>query len=265
MNKEKIRISIVSYLNAKPFLYGLEKAKLSAAFKISSDIPSVCAGKLLKNEADIGLIPVAMIPYLNESHLITSYCIAADGPVSSVVLVSQVPLEKIRSILLDTESRTSVLLAKILARELWGIDPEWVAQNAQHDFARADTIPAAVIIGDKALKYKAQYPYCYDLSEAWKTLTGLPFVFAAWVSNKEIDRTVLQQLEDAFQSGTEGIAEILPVLQKEYPETDVENYLTKKIKYRLGVKETEALDLFLKKANQIATVHSGPVVPVQIK
>lgn len=265
MAQDTIRISVVSYLNAQPFMYGLEHHLSSSAFTISGDIPSVCAEKLIHNQADIGLIPVAMLPQLSEAHIFSSYCIAANGPVASVVLVSQEPLQSIKKVVLDTESRTSVTLAAILAKQFWNIQPEWIKQNKNHSFEDADHIGAAVIIGDKALKYKSYYRYCYDLSDAWKTLTGLPFVFAVWVSNKKISPDLIFQLEEALAYGVRSIPSLIPELTSRYPETDITDYLMKKIQYHFGKKEKEALQLFLEKADQLNLIVSGPVVSIKEK
>ena len=105
-----IKVSCVSYLNSQPFIYGLKNNSIINEIELSLDVPSVCAEKILSGKADIGLIPVAVIPQLKESHIISDYCIGADGKVETVLLLSDVPLEKIKSILLDYQSRTSVLL-----------------------------------------------------------------------------------------------------------------------------------------------------------
>ncbi len=265
MKSKPVKISIVSYLNAIPFKYSLEQYTSQDSFEISNDIPSVCADKLIHNQADIGLIPVAMIPMIQDAEIITSFCIAANGPVESVVLVSRVPLEKIRQVILDTESRTSVLLVKILAKGLWNIQPEWIQQQSRHHFEDIESIPAAVMIGDKALLYRSRYPYCYDLAEAWKKMTGLPFVFACWVSNKKINDNIIQELEEIFAKGTGSIDDILPGLKDKYPGTDVEDYLKQKIKYHLGEEERAALLLFLEKISTYSSADSGPVVSVKIK
>ena len=210
--QNKTRISVVSYLNARPFVFGMEHQLTEDEFIIEKDIPSTCASKLMGNQTDIGLIPVAMISSLKEAHLITSYGIVADGKVDSVVLVSNSPLTEIKKIILDQESRTSVLLAKILAKELWNIHPEWINENAESSILQEEEFNAAVIIGDRALKHKSNFTYCYDLAACWKELTGLPFVFAAWVSNKLIDDLTLQKLESSFHYGVSHREEIFPIL-----------------------------------------------------
>ena len=148
MESQRIRLSVVNYLNARPFAEGFKLLHPKIEFELSEDIPSLCAEKLEQRQVDIGLIPVAKIKDIPTSRIITSYCIAADGPVDSVVLVSHKPLEHITEITMDMESRTSVMLAKILAVEFWKIQPKWTSQGPQQDFARADTIESAVMIGD---------------------------------------------------------------------------------------------------------------------
>ena len=249
--QNKTRISVVSYLNARPFVFGMEHQLSDDEFIIEKDIPTTCALKLIENQTDIGLIPVAMISSLKEAHLITSYGIVADGKVDSVVLVSNTPLSRIRKIVLDQESRTSVLLAKVLAKELWNIHPEWINENSESSILQDDEFTAAVIIGDRALKYKSTFPYCYDLAECWKELTGLPFVFAAWVSNKLIDDSISQKLESSFHYGVTHRKEIFSLLAAEYPEFNISQYLRERILYKIDSKAQEGLQLFLKKIVEI--------------
>ncbi len=144
----KLKISVVSYLNSKPFIYGLEHSDLMNEIDLQLDIPSTCAQKLMDGIVDIGLVPVAIIPKLKEAHIISDYCIGAVGKVASVCLYSEVPLNEIKTILLDYQSRTSVTLVKVLAREHWKISPEW--QNASENFENSVSgTTAAVIIGDR--------------------------------------------------------------------------------------------------------------------
>ncbi|HTF05926.1 MAG TPA: menaquinone biosynthesis protein, partial [Bacteroidia bacterium] len=182
----------MSYLNSKPFIYGLEKLPPKDC-ELSLDIPSECARKLLSGEVEIGLVPVAVLKSMPQYHIISDYCIGAVGKVDSVKLYSEVPLEKIDEVLLDYQSRTSVALVKILAKELWKINPRW--SPAQEGFeTEISGTKAAVIIGDRTFSLpgpkdssRGKYSYEYDLSEAWFTLTGLPFVFAVWASRTKPD------------------------------------------------------------------------------
>ena len=108
------RISIVNYLNSKPFIYGLKDFQFSEATSIEEDIPSVCADKLINGKADIGLVPVAALPLIPLHTIISDYCLGADGKVGSVLLLSEVPLNEVEYVLLDYQSRTSVMLCRIL-------------------------------------------------------------------------------------------------------------------------------------------------------
>ncbi|MFN0189682.1 MAG: menaquinone biosynthetic enzyme MqnA/MqnD family protein [Bacteroidia bacterium] len=249
--QNKTRISVVSYLNARPFVYGMDHQLAKEEFIIEKDIPSSCANKLIANQTDIGLIPVAMISSLKEAHLITSYGIVADGKVDSVVLVSNTPLPQIKKIVLDQESRTSVLLAKILAKELWNIHPEWTQEDIGSSILQEEEFTAAVIIGDRALKFKTMFNYCYDLAECWKELTGLPFVFAAWVSNKLMDEHIIQKLESSFHYGVTHREELFPSLAKEYPEFNISQYLQHRILYKIDDKAREGLNVYLEKIKEI--------------
>ncbi|MFN8154461.1 MAG: menaquinone biosynthesis protein [Bacteroidia bacterium] len=260
MKEQSIRISVVSYLNSKPFLRGLNSTTDSATFMVSTDIPSVCAQKLLDDQTDIGLIPVAMIPRLKEAHIISDFCIAADGKVESVLLVSQHPLEDIRQVIMDTESRTSVMLAKILCRNHWHIQPAFISQQPGHDFSKPETIASAVIIGDKALQHRHRYNYVYDLAEAWKEYTGLPFVFAAWVSNKVIAPTRIAQLNKIFETGIQEIPQLSIELANEYPYADVQHYLQRNIRFVLSTQERKGLQLFLDQLKKFEAEESGPVI-----
>jgi chorismate dehydratase len=108
-----IRISAVSYLNTYPFIYGLERSELINECNITTDVPAICAQKLLNNEVDIGLVPVAIIPQLNSYRIISDYCIGAIGKVHTVLLLSKIPLPEIKNIYLDNESFSSVGLSII--------------------------------------------------------------------------------------------------------------------------------------------------------
>ncbi len=119
----KIRVGAVSYLNTKPLLYGIQHSPIIDKIELKIDYPSRIAAMLLNDEIDIGLVPVAIIPKLREFHINTDYCIGSDGEVASVCLFSEVPIEKIETVLLDYQSRTSVQLAKILMKEYWKINP----------------------------------------------------------------------------------------------------------------------------------------------
>lgn len=247
----KIKISAVNYLNSKPFIFGLENSELSKNIDLQLDIPSVCAEKLEEDVVDIGLVPVAVLPELEEYHFISDYCIGADGEVGSVLLLSDVPLNEIKTILLDYQSRTSVLLAQVLAEKFWKIAPQW--SDAEENFENAihGTV-AGVVIGDRTFALKSKFKYVYDLAAEWKKFTQLPFVFACWVSNKELERGFVKQFNEALRFGLRNVEEVISQNKKETGiDLDVRDYLENKISYAFDDKKKFALDLFLKYAGEI--------------
>lgn len=242
---DNIKISVVSYLNSKPFIYGIEHSEVAKNIDLQLDIPSVCARKLIEGQVDIGLIPVAVIPELKEHHIISDYCIGAIGKVSSVMLYSEVPLGSIKRILLDYQSRTSVTLVQVLAKEFWKIQPEWVPASHNYENQIRQTT-AAVIIGDRTFGLEANYPYVYDLSEEWQKFTGLPFVFACWVSNKKLPDSFISAFNTALRYGMDHRKQLIQELNRKAAyKTDVEKYLTKSISYNYDDAKKQALKRFL--------------------
>ena len=138
------------------------------------DYPARIAEQLVRDEIDMGLVPVAIIPRLNDYYINGDYCIGSNGAVASVCLFSEVPIEKIETVLLDYQSRTSVQLARVLLERYWKINPRLIdAGKDYRDHIHGTT--AGVVIGDRALEQRKLSPYIYDLGEAWKKMTGLSF------------------------------------------------------------------------------------------
>lgn len=243
---KKIRISSVSYLNSLPFVYGLEKSNISLKIELTKDIPSECWEKLSKNKVDIGLIPVAMIPKLPFSDIVSSYCIGATKNVRSVILASNSPIEKIKTIHTDTHSRTSIALAKILSKYYWEINPKWKEGKTGFE-KKLEKETAGVVIGDKVFEIEKRYKYITDLATEWNRFTNLPFVFAAWVANKKIDPLFLNQFNKAIKFGIENTLNVYDaypyasILNKE----QVNKYLTENISFNLDNLKRKGLNLFL--------------------
>jgi chorismate dehydratase len=244
--ERKIRVGAVSYLNTKPLLYGIQHSSLMDDIELKIDFPSRIAHMLLEDEIDIGLVPVAIIPRLREYHLHTRYCIGSDGPVASVCIFSEVPVEKITKLLLDYQSQTSVKLASLLIREYWKINVELI--DAGREFAEdiKDSV-AGVMIGDRALRQRIISPYHYDLGEAWKAWTGLPFVYAAWISNKSLPVDFLEKFNLA---NGEGICSLEKVIaENSFSDYDLKTYFTSNISYALTPEKISGMKLFLEKMN----------------
>lgn len=241
----KIKISVVSYLNSKPFLYGLNHSALINEIDLQLDIPSVCAQKLIDGKVDIGLIPVAVLPQLKEKYIISDYCIGAEGKVASVILYSKVPLQEIKNVLLDYQSKTSVLLVKVLAGNFWKIAPQWIPAKADYE-NDIEGSTAAVIIGDRTFELENKYPYSYDLAEEWQKFTQLPFVFACWVANKKLPDHFIHKFNEALRYGIDNRTKLIAELvgKNTYP-TDIATYLNINIKYDYDSSKEKALKLFL--------------------
>lgn len=190
----------------------------------------------------MGLVPVAIIPKMPQYYINGDYCIGSNGPVASVCLFSEVPLDRVERVLLDYQSRTSVQLAKVLLKEYWTISPELV--DAGKDFRDAiKGTTAGVVIGDRALEQRTISPFIYDLGEAWKELTSLPFVFAAWVSNKPLDPAFIEAFNAANSMGLSQIDKV--VEESPYSVFDLHDYFTKYLDYRLDDRKRIGLDRFL--------------------
>jgi chorismate dehydratase len=235
-------VGAVSYLNTKPLLYGIERSALREDLELIIDYPSRIATMLVRDEIDMGLVPVAVIPALKEYHINGEFCIGSNGNVASVCLFSECPIEKVEKVLLDYQSRTSVQLAKILLREYWKIDPELIPTSA--DFSRnIRGTTAGVVIGDRALAQRQHSTYIYDLAEGWKGLTGLPFVFAAWISNKKLAPDFISAFDEANRQGLLHIDEV--VAENPYPVFNLHDYFTKHLDYHLDEPKRQGLARFL--------------------
>ncbi len=246
--KNKIRVSAVSYLNAQPFVHGLKQSKELGRMILELDQPAECARKLINKEADIGLVPVVMIEQIPEAQIISDYCIGADGEVASVLLLSNSPMNEIHTIVMDNESRTSVKLAKLLARHYWKIEPNWIDEK-EIDLAMLNGNTAAVVIGDRALSIRDSYRYKYDLALEWKKFTGLPFVFACWVSNTAIDYDFLATFNRALKYGLDNRDELLGLLGD--VNFDLRKYLTQNIQYNLDDEKRKGMKNFLSLSKQM--------------
>jgi chorismate dehydratase len=241
LNK-RIRIGVVSYLNTKPLLYGISRSGLMDRVELIEAYPSNIAKMLLDDTIDMGLVPVAVIPQLKAPQIVSDYCIGSNGEVASVAIFSEVPMEEITTVLLDYQSRTSVNLAKILLEKYWNKQVTFIETTEDFTNSIKGTV-AGVVIGDRALEQRLHATYIYDLAEAWKNYSGLPFVFAAWVSNKNLG----EDFEDAFNMangyGLKHIAAV--VAENPFATYDLNKYYTENISYTLDAEKRKGLELFL--------------------
>ena len=251
---EKTRVSIVSYLNSKPFLYGLNKSLVANNFEMSLDIPSKIVAKLSYNLADVGLIPVAGLEDLDDYQIVSDFCIGAVGKVRTVVLVSDVPLEQIETVLMDYQSRSSVLLAKVLAKFYWEKEFNWenTCNDFQNKLIKGNT--AGVVIGDRVFDIENKYKYSYDLSEEWFKFTELPFVFAVWASTKNVSLQFQTDFNKALEFGINSISEIVEIEQNRYPNVDISDYFVKNISFIFDEEKKAGMNKFLELARKLELV-----------
>ena len=242
---EKIRVGIVNYLNTKPLLLGLRQLNSEGLIELTEEYPALVAEKLIRREIDLGLVPVAILPLIPDFSIIGSYCIATNNQVGSVCLFSEQPLENIQEVVLDYQSRTSVQLVQVLFRHHWKKEVKFVAATDEGYLQKIKGTTAGVIIGDRALLAQSHFTYCYDLGEAWKSLTGLPFVFAVWASIKPLTQDFINLFDEANGLGFSNLNEIVAENQSA-TSYDLNHYFTKNIDYRLTPQKEEAIQLFLR-------------------
>ena len=242
---DKINISAVAYTNTKPFIYGLEHSPIIDKINLSLDIPTDCARKLIDGTVDIGLIPVAAIPQVKGANVISDYCIGSDGAVNSVFVFSHKPIYNIENLMLDPQSKTSNSLAKILLRFYWNKEVEFLADET----LSADAI---VLIGDRTFDAKKDFKYAYDLGEEWKSFTGLPFIYAAWVANKKINDEFKVEFNNALRFGLDNRDKVLEDLPKNSV-FDFSDYLMNRLQFELTPDRVKALDLFLHYVEKLET------------
>ena len=249
--RDKIKVVAVSYLNTKPFLKGLENAEVKNEIELSVATPAICAEALIEGKAAIGLVPVAMIPKIPNAKIISDYCIGCDGQVGTVALFSNDPIDNINEIILDYQSRTSVQLLKILMNDYWKKNDGGSNHPIQYRLGEkgyetgAKNGQGVLVIGDRAMDLDHHYQYKYDLGSAWKAHTGLPFVFAAWVSTKELPSAFIDAFNIGLTKGLDMIPELIQTLDQR-PHFSLEKYYREYISFELDEKKLSALALFMK-------------------
>lgn len=243
---KKLRISAVSYLNTKPFLYGLVNTAYHSRFEIELAHPAACAEKLKNGDADIALVPIALAKEMPGGKIISNYCIGTQGPVQTVCLFSQVPIQEIKKVILDYQSKTSVALVQLLMSDYWKKEVEWEKGTLGFE-GQISKNTAGLVIGDRAIDLLEKYPYSYDLGEIWQAYSGLPFVFAAWMTYKDIDEEQLGIFNQALQMGIEHIDSLVYLIPPQWNSTfDIGTYFKKNISYTLDEAKIKGMNQFLR-------------------
>jgi len=261
----RLRISAISFLNTVPLMWDFEHGSAGAGFEISYTLPSACAAELQAGKADIGIIPAAAYTQIPDLVILPGVTIAARRPVRSILLVSKMPIEKIRSIALDTSSMTSVALTKVLfdrwlgtGRTFTPVAPDLDAMLRDHD--------AGLVIGDTALKVDRTRYLTIDLAEEWIRFTGKPFVFAFWAVRRAALRDGSRDLGTIFQASRDhGLQPAnIDAIAREWSgrlgisKAEVRVYLTENIHYQLDRGCLEGLQLFYQYAAECGALPAAP-------
>ncbi len=261
-----LRISAISFLNTVPLMWDFEHSppeELRRNFRIEYTVPSQCAEQLKAGTADIGIVPVITTASIPGLVVLPDISISAKGPVRSILLVSKVPIESVRTVAADTSSRTSVALTRILFEKFFGGEREMLpmAPDLGPMLKKCD---AALLIGDAALMAKTAGYHVYDLAEVWQQKTGTAFVFAVWAVRKAAleEAAPALDLPTIFQQSRDhGLRpENLAAIAREWAprlqlsEKDVESYLRQNIYYHLDEPCMDGLRLYFLYAEQLGLI-----------
>jgi len=265
----RLRISAISYLNTAPLMWDFEHGSAGRNFEISYTLPSSCARSVAEGTGDIGIIPVAAYAQIPGLVVLPDVAIASRGAVRSILLVSKLPIEKVRMVALDTSSMTSVALVKILfekwvggGRTFMSMEPDLEKMLAECD--------AGLLIGDPALQVDRSRYHTLDLAEEWNRHTGKPFVFAFWAVREQALREADPALDVAAvfrESRDRGLRpESIDQISREWgprvglSEAEVRRYLTENIHYQLDASCLEGLQLFYRYAAEIGVLPTAPTL-----
>lgn len=233
----------MNYLNTKPLLYGLERSAIRDKIELVGAYPARLAEMLALGEVDLGLIPVAVIPDLPAWHIVGNHCIGTEGEIASVCLFSEVPMNQIETVYLDYQSRSSVALLQWLMQEYWGISPRIVqaADESYRNLIHGTT--AGLVIGDRALEQRRISTFIYDLGSEWRAITGLPFVFAAWVSTRPLPEDFIAEFDAANALGLQHLDEI--IAENPFSSYDLGKYYRLHLSYSLDARKKAGMERFL--------------------
>lgn len=242
---KKVTIAAVSYQNTIPFVYGLKYANIDLPIELIITPPFDCANNLFSGAADVALIPSVKLLEARNVRVFSDFCISATDNVYTVALFSNRPIECLQTIRLDSDSRTSVALLKILAKEYWNITPQWESLQGT-DFS--DPNSGYLLIGDKVFAHEKKFKYKYDLSAAWLAHTGKPFVFAVWVATNSVGQAELAEINKALAFGIRHTDQAIDEFGLSAFKHNLHDYLTKSIEFDFSEEKRSGLAYFLEKA-----------------
>jgi cyclic dehypoxanthinyl futalosine synthase len=249
---DRLRLSGVSYLNAQPLLHGLLQGLGEERFHLDLAPPAELGRRLLEDDADAGLAPVAVVANHGGLDIVPGMAIGCDGAVRSIRLVGDVPLEEMDEVLLDACSRTSVVLARLIIKHRrGGTEPRYCSKPPGEIAKEVSGKTGGLFIGDAALAIEGKYRHELDLGQAWKEWTGLPFVFAVWVARPGVlSADDVQALQTSLEQGLSAREEIAAAWARGRGGDPKDHlaYLTHSIRYRLDDAALAGLREFLRRA-----------------
>src|SRR4051812_10030743 len=264
------RISAISFLNTAPLMWDFEHGDIGREYDVSYTVPSLCAEALLRGEADAGLIPAVTYLSIPDLVIVPDVAIAARGAVRSILLVSKVPLEEVRTVAADTSSRTSVVLCDLLFRRWFPpladrTRPRSIVRHAPELDAMLAQCDAALLIGDSALRVDRTRYLVVDLAEEWLAMTGKPFVFAFWAVRR--DAMTTRMAEHFRASRDRGLlpANLDAIARQWAPrvgisEAEVRSYLAESIWFQFDAECLAGLEQFFSLAAEERLLPAGPAL-----
>ena len=252
----RLRLSVVQYLNTVPLIWGMLHGEQQNKFELELTVPSGCADTVGRREADVGIVPSIEYQRLDGVEILPGLSIASKRQVRSVLLLSKMPLAEVQSVALDSSSRTSATLVRILLQTFYRRQVSFTlaAPEPEVMLKHAD---AALLIGDPALTYAGSAAHVYDLAAEWRKFTGLPFVFALWVGHADVNLS--QYVADFAASLAFGLAHLDDIAAEFAPRLGITTeavkvYLTENIDYSLDEENRAGLRLFYKLAHEVGII-----------
>jgi chorismate dehydratase len=281
---KNLRVSIVEFLNTAPLVWGFTEGPLVGKYELSFTVPSQCAEALKRGNADVAIIPAIEYQRIDNLVVLPEMAVAAEGEVRSLLVVSKKPIERVKRLALDTSSRATAALVRILAAGYWNISPEFVdaAPQPSEMLQNAD---AALIIGDPALRIAIKMDelsgkvpsgeqccqsdpdempvqgfdtlFVYDIAQQWREMTGKPCVLAIWAGRKAV---VTPEVVADFQFSKEyGISRVREIAEAasvklDLPVRELERYLTDNVRFNLDDEYQAGLNLYFEKAAELGLI-----------
>lgn len=225
-------------------------------YSIYYDNPANCVKLYENDKVDVALVPAGALPTIGDYTIVTDTCIGCDDEVRTVVLMSNDRIEDCNHVLLDSHSRTSAMLTRILLKEYWHSNPHYSTVRIE-EIEELGPGKAVLMIGDKVFENESKYKYSYDLGHYWKKMTGLPFAYAVWIAKGHVPQSAVDQLSIDLHVGINSIDKVIEEQKIKEPTHDLDSYYRDNIDYVLDTEKRKALDLYLTKISELELVHDS--------